>query len=418
MSENPKLDSSHEFKIGGNPFSYGSTVKLDGLNYEIWSTSFMMSVTGHRKKYLLEEDEPVIKTGKYALWEEDNSMVMSWIMNSVDSSISPTIAYYTTAKEMWDFLRETYSHDKNMSKVFQVEEELYKLQQGDMSLPQYFAVVKATFERLKSLRPPCKSCYKTHYEQSMVSKFLVGLSPEYSVAKAQMLTGSDIPGLAEAYNRLSRLAVTLPPSVSDTPTSALAASNGRGSSSSSVSRGRGTGRGFGGRGRFQCTHCGKIGHLVDRCWDIYGRPSGGSQGRGSKTPTGRGTSSSVPTGMAQATAIGENPSTSESFSLSLNKAEYEHILSQRAVSSSTSVSASSGIVGSALSTVSHDPGSGGKEKDGGLEMGPNGERRERGTCATVAHYRHRNHQIKMVGFNELLLNVGLKLLLVGHELQP
>ncbi|KAF3771747.1 hypothetical protein EJ110_NYTH59671 [Nymphaea thermarum] len=34
-----------------------------------------------------------------------------------------------------------------------------------------------------------------------------GLSSEYAVAKAQMLTGAEIPDLADAYNRLSRLAL-------------------------------------------------------------------------------------------------------------------------------------------------------------------------------------------------------------------
>ncbi|KAF3772454.1 hypothetical protein EJ110_NYTH57887 [Nymphaea thermarum] len=65
--------------------------------------------------------------------------------------------------------------------------------------------------------------------------------------------------------------------------------------------------------------------------------------------------SRIPIPAATAVADGENPTTSRSFSLSLSKAEYEHILSQRAALSSSSVSASSRAVGSALSTVSHDP---------------------------------------------------------------
>ncbi|KAF3774175.1 hypothetical protein EJ110_NYTH53733 [Nymphaea thermarum] len=82
----------------------------------------------------------------------------------------------------------------------EVEEELLNLQQDDQSLAQYFASLKSTYERLKALRSPCPTCHKTQCEQSIVAKFLQGLSPEYALAKAQMLTGAEIPNLSEAYN--------------------------------------------------------------------------------------------------------------------------------------------------------------------------------------------------------------------------
>ncbi|KAF3773362.1 Pyridoxine/pyridoxamine 5'-phosphate oxidase 1 [Nymphaea thermarum] len=49
-------------------------------------------------------------------------------------------------------------------------------------------------------------------EQMIVVKFLAALSSNYSTSKAQMLTGSDFSDLDEAFNRLNRLTVTLPPS--------------------------------------------------------------------------------------------------------------------------------------------------------------------------------------------------------------
>ncbi|KAF3773713.1 hypothetical protein EJ110_NYTH53668 [Nymphaea thermarum] len=167
-------------------------------------------------------------------------MVMSWMMNSVQPQIASTITYYTTAKEMWDFLRQTYSQDKN-----------------------------------------------SHFEPTMVAKFLAGLSPEYATAKDQMLTGSEIPDLSDAYNRLSRLAISLSQPTGVTPASALAVGGGRSHGSTYSARGRGMGRGTGGRGRFQCTYCGKIGHLEDRCWDKHGRPSSLSQGRNMVTKQGK-----------------------------------------------------------------------------------------------------------------------------------
>ncbi|KAF3777146.1 hypothetical protein EJ110_NYTH46591 [Nymphaea thermarum] len=322
-------DTQGEYKVSGNLLSFGSTVKLDGSNYEIWSRVFMMSIKGHKKKHVIEEEEPLTKTGKYSTWEENNNIVMSWIMNSMQAHITPTIAYYTSAKHMWEFLKQTYSHDKNMSKVLQVEEELLKLQQGDTDLARYFASVKSAYERLKALHPPCQSCYKTHFEQHMVAKFLAGLSPDFAVAKAQMLTGAEIPDLAEAYNRLSRPAVTLSPSSTNTPSSALSVPGGRGQSLAiSGSRGQTFNRGRGGRssgggcGRFQCTFCGRLGQLEDRCWNKHGHP----MIRGSESSQIK-SSSHIP--KASHVEDDHTESNAQQVTVSMSKSEYEQFLAQK-----------------------------------------------------------------------------------------
>ncbi|KAF3772363.1 hypothetical protein EJ110_NYTH58148 [Nymphaea thermarum] len=176
------------------------------------------------------------------------------------------------AKDMWNSLRQTYSQDKNISKILQVQQELLQMQQGDMDLTEYFTKLKFTYEKMNSLKPPCKHCLKSHMEQMIVVKFLAGLSSDYSASKAQMLTGSDFPYLDEAFNRLNRLIVTLPPSSNNSQPSALA-SFGGGRSGLYSSRGRGRGRGSGGRGRLQCTYCGRLGHLKHRCWNKVGKPN-------------------------------------------------------------------------------------------------------------------------------------------------
>lgn len=81
----------------------------------------MVSITGHRNRYLLVEDKSNDKVRKYCLWEEDNNKVMSWILNGVQPQLP---AYFRTAKEMWELLEQNYFHYINISKFFQLEEEL------------------------------------------------------------------------------------------------------------------------------------------------------------------------------------------------------------------------------------------------------------------------------------------------------
>ncbi|KAF3787445.1 hypothetical protein EJ110_NYTH14985 [Nymphaea thermarum] len=224
MAENSKSEGSTDYKMAGNSFSYGTTMKLNGSNYEIWSRCGV--------------------------------------------SYSPNYCILYQGQGYVVFLEKDILAATNVIKILQLEEELCNIRQGDQDLSQYFATLNAAYERLKALRPPCQHCYASHVETGMVAKFLSGLSSEYSVAKSQILTGSELPDLADTYNRLSRFAATLSQTTHDTPVSALVISGGRDPSSFGGTRGRGTGRGAG-CGRFQCFYCGKIGHLEDRCWDKH-----------------------------------------------------------------------------------------------------------------------------------------------------
>ncbi|KAF3787400.1 hypothetical protein EJ110_NYTH23179 [Nymphaea thermarum] len=279
-----------------------------------------MSVKGHRKKHVIEEEEPLTKIGKYSTWEEDNNIVMSWIMNSVQAHITPTIEYYTSAKHMWEFLKQTYSHDKNMSKVLQVEEELLKLQQGDSDLAQY---LRQSNQPMRGSKP-----YDPHVNHARK------------------------PTLSSTW--LSLLAVTLSPSSTDAPSSALAVPEDRGQSAISRSQGQAFNRGRGGRssgggrGRFQCMFCGRHGHLEDRCWTKHGRP----MIRGSESSQVK-SLSHIP--KASHVEDGHTESNAEKVTVSMSKSKYEQFVAQKASSSSL---ASTVVGDSAFSTTmqNQDPG--------------------------------------------------------------
>ncbi|KAF3781806.1 Serine/threonine-phosphatase BSL1-like protein [Nymphaea thermarum] len=169
------------------------------------------------------------------------------------------------------------------------------------------------------------------------------------MAKCQILTGSDLSDLADTYNRLSRLAVTLSQITHDTLVSALVMSGGQGHSSFGGTRGRGTGRGAG-HDRFQCSYCGKVGHLEDRCWDKHAHlRSSASSGRGGgRITTGKGPSSSQAAHSKTTISMVESstdPSISMSYSLNLSKDEYDRVLAQRSASTSANTTPQSDAYG-------------------------------------------------------------------------
>ena len=45
---------------------------------------------------------PVNDYPLYATWDAENSMVMTWLVNSIEEDISSNYMCYHTAKELWD----------------------------------------------------------------------------------------------------------------------------------------------------------------------------------------------------------------------------------------------------------------------------------------------------------------------------
>ncbi|GAU42269.1 hypothetical protein TSUD_81770 [Trifolium subterraneum] len=154
-------------------------------------------------------------------WDRCNTMVMSWLSNSVEPEISQSILWMDTATEIWKELKER--------------------------------------------------------DSDQVIRFLKGLNDNYSAVRSQIMLMEPLPNIGKVYSLLvqqERQYILF----SDEP-KILAASgyngNGRGSSSS---RGRGErggkpsyGRGRG-KGNKVCTFCGMTNHVVDECFKKHGFP--------------------------------------------------------------------------------------------------------------------------------------------------
>ena len=86
-----------------------------------------MYVCGKGKdEYLTSEVVIPEKTNpKFRVWKTENHMVMSWLINSMNTDIRKNFLLYGTAKELWDVARETYSNSENTSKIFEIEATLH-----------------------------------------------------------------------------------------------------------------------------------------------------------------------------------------------------------------------------------------------------------------------------------------------------
>ncbi|RVW52517.1 Retrovirus-related Pol polyprotein from transposon TNT 1-94 [Vitis vinifera] len=158
--------------------------KLNGQNFIQWAQSVRIFICGKGKEEYLtgaivqpKEDDPGYRT-----WKLENSMVMSWLINSMTNDIGENFMYYGTAKEIWDAARETYSNIDNTSAIFEIKSILQDLRQGDSTVTEYFNILTRYWQQLDIYEELVWKCpedgllYKKVIEKERIYKFLLGLN--------------------------------------------------------------------------------------------------------------------------------------------------------------------------------------------------------------------------------------------------
>ena len=155
VSDNTSVIASS--KIGGSSTKSHpvqiTTIRLNGDNFLRWSQAVRMYIRGRGKMgYLTGEKKPPAEDdAAYVTWDAENSMVMTWLVNSMEEDISSNYMCYPTAKELWDNVNQMYSDLGNQSQIFELTLKLGDMRQGEESVTKYFNSLKRVWQDLDLL---------------------------------------------------------------------------------------------------------------------------------------------------------------------------------------------------------------------------------------------------------------------------
>lgn len=81
--------------------------KLNGANYLEWAQSMKLAIDGRGKLGHLtgETTRPTSTDPTLSQWRSDNSLIISWLLNSMDPAIGKPYLFIPTAKEVWEAVR-------------------------------------------------------------------------------------------------------------------------------------------------------------------------------------------------------------------------------------------------------------------------------------------------------------------------
>ncbi|KAF3786617.1 hypothetical protein EJ110_NYTH25103 [Nymphaea thermarum] len=232
---------------------------------------------------------PLKSDPQWETWALKDRQVKVWIISSVSSDIQPLIWRKPTSFDMWTVLAKMHGRKKRHLRTYQIKQSIYSLTQGDLSVA-FYAALKTKWDELDyhvTDEWKCGSNHSLHWEKEWMDHtflFLGGLRDEFEPLSSQILNGDENPGIEEVYARVESEEQRR--QVMHLTTGSVP--------SAFVSRASGTGQ----RPARRCTHCNKLGHSADFCWDLHpekrlvrGRPPFGSRSP-SLSDAGQGTPSS------------------------------------------------------------------------------------------------------------------------------
>ena len=175
---------------------------FDGTNYGSWSTAFLEFLNAHRLRHHLTDLLPKESNPSYVEWSSMESVVCTWLCQSVTNSIMEPISQTRPARTLWQRLATMYANKSNVSKTVRLYEDLFACKQGSPSLQAYYGAIEAIFTDLAVYQPPSTDTetLARYKDELRAGAFLSGLRPELAdMIRGQLLGGARVMPTEEIF---------------------------------------------------------------------------------------------------------------------------------------------------------------------------------------------------------------------------
>ncbi|KAK0601129.1 hypothetical protein LWI29_021446 [Acer saccharum] len=161
------------------PMKLELTVKLDHNNYLLWRQQIQAAIKGNRLSSFIDStisapnhknlDGSVSET--YLAWEQQDQMLLCWILSSISQELLPELVGCSTASEAWRTLEQLFT-SQSRANVMQLKLQLQTLKKGGLSMTEYIMKKKSIIDALSFT-----GCVLTPDDK--INAILGGLGPEY-----------------------------------------------------------------------------------------------------------------------------------------------------------------------------------------------------------------------------------------------
>jgi len=146
MAEEPNDDNHQQKTISlydittfDNPGLLITQVQLKGENYDEWAHSVRTTLRARKKFDFI--DGLIKKSMDLEDWWTINSLLVSWIRNTIESSLCSTISHVKIAQGLWNDICNWFSL-LNRPRIQQIKSNLVECRQKGMSIVNYYEKLK------------------------------------------------------------------------------------------------------------------------------------------------------------------------------------------------------------------------------------------------------------------------------------
>ncbi|XP_021771486.1 uncharacterized protein LOC110735604 [Chenopodium quinoa] len=274
--------------------------KFNGDNYADWKKGMILAFSMKNKLVFIDGSltKPDSGDPMFNAWERCNNMVISYLLRSMDNTLSKSVMFFATAEEIWKDLEDRYSIISG-PQFYSLQQSLNQISQGNTSVSEFFTKIKGMWDQISAARPipvcTCNGCscnliknfFKSQQDERLIH-FLMKLDNRYAAVRTNFLMMNPLPTISATYNLLVQDERKKEVSEVYKQHSAmvfLAADEKKmdhlgqhkqqftGNTSRFLYRRNTT---------MYCDHCKMPGHTMDRCYKIHGYPPKYGYGKGGK----------------------------------------------------------------------------------------------------------------------------------------
>ena len=206
---NESTNNSYFLPPNENPGLILTSQPLTGPeNYMTWARSMFLALSFRNKFGLVNGSilEPNPTSPLFNSWNRCNTMIFSWLTNSLSPDLKASVMYINFAKDLWIDLKNRLSQD-NTPRLFELQKEISHLVQGSLSVSSYFTKFKTLWDEFVNNQPftvctcACvcgsKSSQLNAQHKEHVFRFLMGLDDSYGNLIGQILLIEPFPTLSK-----------------------------------------------------------------------------------------------------------------------------------------------------------------------------------------------------------------------------
>ncbi|XP_057523601.1 uncharacterized protein LOC130803502 [Amaranthus tricolor] len=256
--------------------TFSISEKLTHQNYTMWSRLMQLALSGRDRLNHIIADPPPQTDQEYSQWTRRDSVVISWIIESIHPDLVNQFIDFPIAKTLWKGIETVYSSGGDGLQIFDLTVKANKIEQRTDTLEKYYSNLITLWKEIDRRQPnPMKDpedkvIYNQLTQKNRLYQFLAGVNETFDKERRDLLLQDPLPTAEEAYAFIRREIMRR--GIMKKEPSSEVDSSGSGGVFAVRGRSKKSYRKNDDRSHLQCTHCGGMRHTKSECFKLVGYP--------------------------------------------------------------------------------------------------------------------------------------------------